>query len=138
MKNYRRLIVCLAALMIIFFSCKKDPYRPKPPVNVPDRSILFVLYTTQDFSDDADTITFTMTIRNQDRVIWDSVLPAMRIKDIPKQANKFQFVKQVPGDDGSKVLTVGFLYEIKNIGMSWYLDTCNVGNPIKLINYDFH
>jgi len=60
----------------------------------------------------------------------------MKVKDIPKPADKLVFEKQVPNDDGS-VLTAGFYYTIENVGISWYLDTCSVGQSFKVINYSF-
>jgi hypothetical protein len=102
------------------------------------RRIDFQLFTTSDFTSDSNLITFTLRIKSADNIIaWDSVLAPMKIKDIPDEAHKLEAIKQVPNDDGMKTLSVGFLYTIENVGMSWWLDTCMAGDTLKQVRYDF-
>lgn len=101
-----------------------------------NRTIKFILYTNKDFSTINDTINFSLTIRNQEHTVaFDSTLTSIRIKDIPGPANKWIFTKTVP-DDGT-ILTAGFLYNIKNVGYSWHLDTVGVNQKTKTIEYPF-
>jgi len=104
-----------------------------------------MLYTTDDVSNDNKLITFTLQIRPLNTfppnlVLWDSVLPPMKIKDIPSLANKLVIEKIVPaGQTGSNnTLQAGFLYDIENVGHSWHLDTLTSGNTFKSIEFNFH
>jgi len=102
------------------------------------RKIRFVLYTDQDFSNDNNNITFTLFIHNsKNEVLWDSVFAPIKINEIPGQANKVVVEKTVPNDDHS-LLKAGFLYSIENVGNSWYYDSSSVGQPLKIVEFNFH
>ena len=131
MRKQNLQLIIAGFLIAGIFSCKKDSAK-----NNVTRTVQFELFTTKDFSNDDNTITFTLHIRNENRSVWDSVLAPMKIKDIPGEANKLKFEKVVPNDDGSD-LSIGFLYKIQNVGESWYFDTMKRGNPLKLVSFDF-
>ncbi len=133
MKKIGFVAIVLAGL---FFSCKKDSAtNPQPVVG---RKIHFELFTNKDFTTDNNLITFTLKIVSPDKLIsWDSVLPPMKIKDIPSEFNKIEVEKQVPNDDGKKILTTGFLYYIQDVGTSWYLDTCGANETFKRVRFNF-
>ena len=100
------------------------------------RTVKFVLYTNKDFSNITDTIIFTLHAKNASGTIsFDSLLAARRVKDIPGPSNKLVFEKNFP-DDGTTLLA-GFLYEIKNVGYSWRLDTMSAHEKFKVIEYPF-
>ncbi|MEO8885963.1 MAG: hypothetical protein ABI367_07860 [Mucilaginibacter sp.] len=101
-----------------------------------NRTIKFILYTNKDFSTINDTINFSLTIRNHEHTVaFDSALTSIRIKDIPGPSNKWTFTKTVPND--GTILSAGFLYSIKNVGNSWFLDTVGVNQKMKTIEYPF-
>ena len=131
---YKRPFILLACILpLIISSCQKQNVQTPPYGN---RTIKFILYTNKDFSTINDSISFSLTIRNQEHTVaFDSTLTAIRIKDIPKAQNKWTFTKTVPND--GTILTAGFLYSIKNVGYSWYLDTVGVKQQIKTIEYPF-
>ena len=131
MKNFISLSLLLCLLIFSFISCEKNVSPATSP-----RKIRFVLYTEEDFSSDNSNITFSLFIRNNTKTLFDSTLSTIKVKDIPNEANKLIFEKQVPNDDGS-VLTAGFYYTIENVGLSWYLDTCSASTSFKTINYSF-
>lgn len=109
-----------------------------PPSLNQERKVHYLLYTDKAFSQSDAMITFTLLIRDaQHRILWDSVLAPMRIKDIPTRINKLEVVKSVP-DHNSSRLQVGFLYSIENVGYSWYLDQFKEGEAEKVIEYNFH
>jgi hypothetical protein len=113
-------------------SCKKDPsYETKAP-----RVIRFELFTQKDFSADQHNITFSLVIRNHTRVLFDSTLAIMKIRDIPGIDNKLVFEKTVPGDDHTE-LAAGFEYAIENVGFSWFIDTVPASAVSKTISYSF-
>lgn len=117
-------------------SCKKQ----YPIANnvVPDnpRKIRFQLYTNQDFSGNGSLINFSIFIKKADRILFDSALAPMQIKDIPDAAQKIVIDKVILGNENSD-LAAGFRYEIQNVGISWYLDTSKAGNALKVIDYAF-
>jgi hypothetical protein len=131
---YKRTLILLACILpLIISSCQKQNPSSSAYGN---RTIKFILYTNKDFSNDNDSIKFSLTIRNQEHTVaFDSALTAIKIKDIPGPANKWTFTKTVPND--GTILTAGFLYAIKNVGYSWYLDTVGVKQQIKTIEYPF-
>ena len=133
MKHFSIIKTLLFLSVLSFMSCTKED--SLSPTATP-RKIRFVLYTEEDFSGDNDNITFSLVIRNSTKTLFDSSLSVMKVKDIPKSANKLIFEKQVPNDDGS-VLTTGFYYTIENVGLSWYIDTCSAGQLLKVIDYSF-
>ena len=117
-------------------SCKKQT-TVQPPVNMVPRKVQFILYTDKDFSDNNELITFELAIqKTSNQVLWDSVLPPMKIKDIPGPANKWIIEKWVPGNDPS-LLKVGFYYAIENVGNSWFIDSFKVVDTFKSVEYNF-
>jgi hypothetical protein len=134
----KRTFYILPALVAAFLivSCKKEKQQQPGPVPVSGRTVKFILYTNKDFSQNTDSIYFSLSIHNQSKSIaFDSVLAARSIKDIPNKANALVFSKTVP-DDGS-ILLAGFFYTIKNVGSSWSLDTVGAHEKIKVIEYPF-
>jgi hypothetical protein len=102
----------------------------------PTRTVQYVLYTNEDFSNDNGIIHFTLLMKDHDRVLWDSLLAPMQIKDIPDPSHKIIVDKIVP-DNNTSDLVVGFLYEIENVGYSWSLDTCRANESFKVVEYPF-
>jgi hypothetical protein len=107
-------------------------------VNNTTRKVQFVLYTDKDFSSNNQLITFKLSIeKSPNIVLWDSLLPSMKIKDIPGPANKWVIEKIVPGNDPS-LLKTGFYYSIENVGSSWFIDSFSVGESFKIVDFNFH
>jgi hypothetical protein len=103
-----------------------------------ERIVKFLLSTDKSFSEKDGLITFTLVIRDsKQKVLWDSVLSPMRIKDIPAKVNQLEIVKSVPNNNRS-LLQVGFLYAIENVGYSWHLDAFNEGEYEKVVDFNFH
>src|SRR5664279_266063 len=124
-------VICLAGI-----SCKKQTTE-QPPVNTVPRKVQFVLYTDKDFSGNNGMITFELSIQKlTNQVLWDSVLPPMKIKDIPGPANKWIIEKWVPGNEPS-LLKTGFYYAIEGVGSSWFIDSFKVRETIKIIDFNF-
>ncbi len=69
-------------------------------------------------------------------MLWDTVLAAMKIKDIPGPANKWVFDQWVPGNDPS-LLKTAFYYSIENVGNSWFIDSFKVGDTLKILDFNF-
>jgi hypothetical protein len=116
-------------------SCSKQS--STAPENRIPRKVQFILYTDKDFSNNNGIITFELSIQKlPNHVLWDSVLPPMKIKDIPGPANKWVIEKWVPGNDPS-LLKTGFYYSIENVGNSWFIDSFKVGDTVKTIEYNF-
>jgi hypothetical protein len=145
MKNSYFGVRLLLALSIITASCEKTGSNasPVPPDN--GRTIRFVLYTDHDFSDDNSVIHFSIFIKKGSvyvfdtvtaNILFDSTYTPRLIKDIPDPAHKIIVEKKVIGYNDVD-LTAGFVYEIENVGSSWYVDTSKAGNPLKVIEYNF-
>jgi len=135
MKNF---YVCPIALMTLAFfagSCKK--YSSGSAASVNSRKIRFQLYSSQDFSNNTYTIKFSIFIKDKDQPLYDSAFAPMLIKDLPDANHKLVVEKYISGYNDSD-LVAGFTYEIENVGFSWYIDTAKAGNPLKVIDYDFH
>ena len=98
-----------------------------------DRTVRFILYTEKDLSADNKDITFSLFIRSHTKVLLDSIVVSMKIKDIPRIGNKLIFEKKVV-DDGQS-LAAGFRYAIDNVGNSWYMDTCRADEKLKVIDF---
>jgi len=113
-------------------SCKKD----QTGQTAQARKIQYVLYTNEDFSNDNGIIHFTLLMKDNGRVLWDSLLAPMQIKDIPNSSHKIIVEKTVP-DNNNSDLVVGFLYEIENVGYSWSLDTCRSNETFKIVEFPF-
>ncbi|MFP5042888.1 hypothetical protein [Parasediminibacterium sp. JCM 36343] len=126
--------IFVSAFILTAASCTKNDSATANPVAA--RAIKFVLYTEKDFSSENDSITFSLFIKTHTKTLFDSSLPAMRIKDIPTTANKLIIDKKVPNDDGTD-LQIGFRYAIQNVGYSWYLDSCKTGTTNKTVNFSF-
>ena len=124
--------ILAAAIFLFFSSCQKSTTNPTAST----RKIQFILYTNKDFSGNTDIIDFSLHITNNgNKLILDSALAPMQIKDIPGPSKKLVFTKTVP-DDGT-IITAGFNYTIRNVGMSWYLDTLGANTKSKVIEYSF-
>jgi hypothetical protein len=127
------------AILVIFLmpvACKKQS-QELPAVSTNPRKVQFVLYTKEDFSTYNGNITFTLTIRNhRTRAVWDSILPVMKVKDIPTVANKLVIEKEVPGND-QELLDVGFIYYLENVGISWYMIDSPAGEAFQKVEYAF-
>lgn len=133
------LFIAIIGISVLFIetSCNKHDNDQSDNCLAVPRKIRFSLYTRKDFSENNDIITFTLSIRTAaSRVLWDSVLPAMKIKDIPGFSNKLVFEKQVPGNDCS-LLKVGFIYSIESAGISWFWDKSDPGETFKNVEFDF-
>jgi hypothetical protein len=133
MKPFLVLPITVFAFLLLLTSClKKVEVVPTLPLT---RTVKFNLYTDQDFSTDNHNITFSVFVRNSTKTLLDSAITTMKVKDIPKLANKLTFEKTIVNDNSE--LTVGFKYYIENVGYSWYLDTLAAGGRTKLLNYSF-
>ena len=135
MKSYS--ILAVIAITIAAGACRKDynPYgnnKGNPPV----RKVRFELFTDKDFAGNQGNIQFRLHMENADRAILDSNLAIMKIEDIPDSAHRIIIEKLVPGNDTS-TLTVGFVYYIENVGISWHLESFPAGDTLKVVRYPF-
>ena len=137
MKRSLTVFILSAFIIVIAAACKKTVYGDANNKDV-SRKIQFVLYTDKDLSADNELVTFTLSIqRLPNRVLWDSVLAPMRLKDIPALAQKLVIERVVPGKDPS-LLKVGFLYSIENTGNSSHMDYIEAGQNFKRVEFNFH
>ena len=122
--------------MLIAHGCTKPKY--DTPVNaLTDRKIRFQLYTDQDLSNYNGNIYFTLFIEKPINIgLWDSMLPPKKLKDIPDNTNKLVIEKTVPGKQHG-LLRVGIRYTIEGVGNSDYLDSCNEGDKLKVVDFNF-
>jgi hypothetical protein len=127
-------ILVLAFVIFSFASCKKDAM----PVGKVERTIRFVLYTDQNFSNEDRNIIFSVFIRRDGNYphLFDSTFSVMKVKEIPGASNKIVFEKKVLVD-ASLRLGAGFVYSLENVGYSWYIEACEPGELFKEINYSF-
>jgi len=129
--------ILIIAVMTIFGSCEKDQLQENGSTNNPPvRKVRYELYTNEDFSGETGNIRFSLTMRNGVKAIFDSSLATMKIQDIPDSAHRIIIEKSVPGNNTS-ALTVGFNYEIENVGISWYLELFPTGDTLKVLRYSF-
>ncbi|HTI09796.1 MAG TPA: hypothetical protein VL832_14610 [Puia sp.] len=128
--------ILFLTLLFIFIATGSSCKKTAPPSASATRKIQFNLYTQKDFSGITDDINFTLLIKEGPHILWDSALATMKIKDIPDSLHKLTFEKQVTASNDS-TLVVGFLYEIVNVGNSWFLDTCQASDKFKVVNYPF-
>jgi len=136
MKHLSIPAIFFTLVILIAVSCKKTITYP-PGSHGVSRTIQFSLYTDKDFSGDNNTIAFKLFIQNsKNKILWDSALAPMRIKDIPDVAHKLVVEKIVPSNDTS-LLGVGFRYSIEGVGNSWFLDTCTSGETFKRVEFNF-
>jgi hypothetical protein len=124
-------------IVCIITSCKKE--KTQQPTVSPTKTVRFILYTNSDLSNDEDTVSFALTIRNnagtiKSRTIFDSTLATRRFKDIPGPSNKLIFEKTVP-NDGS-ILQVGFIYTAR-FGVGSHFDTVSTNENFKVFEYPF-
>lgn len=84
-------LVLISMMISTQLSCSKEKLVKNP---VPVRTIRFVLYAKKDFSDNKENITFSLFIRNQKRVLFDSTISVMKIRDIPDSTKKLVFEKK--------------------------------------------
>lgn len=125
------------AVIILGNSCRKSSTYAPQNSHGNKRQVQFVLYTNKDFSAENSNITFTLKIRSSaNPLIWDSVLPPMKVKDIPKFADRLVVDKLIPGNDVSQ-LEVGFIYSIEHVGISWYWDKINPYESFKRVEFSF-
>lgn len=75
-------------------------------------------------------------MKNDRKVIFDSLFVTMKVEDIPDSNHRIVIEKAVPGNDTS-TLAVGFYYEIEGVGISWYLDSFPATDTFKLVRYSF-
>lgn len=137
MKKITVLSILFVSMMVIVTSCKKYNSGYTPGGTKFPRRVQFVLYSDKDLSNDNNTITFTLSIeRSINDILWDSVLPPMQIKDIPKLAEALNVEKYVPGNDQSLV-KVGFHYTIDNVGNSSHMDPFEPGETFKIESFNF-
>ncbi|MHA4809490.1 hypothetical protein ACX0G9_15360 [Flavitalea flava] len=131
----------LAALMVLLAgaaSCKKDQTpcacgkHDTPP---PPRKVRYELFTKEDFSDYSKNITFRIHMEG-DKILFDSNLATMKVRDIPDFDHRIIIEKLVPGNDTS-TLTVGFVYQIEDVGISWYLEQFPGKDTLKVLTYSF-
>jgi hypothetical protein len=131
------LSILLISILFFVISCKKNSLEPPPGSAGVLRKVKFSLYTTKDFSNNNDTITFSLSIKKaNNQVLWDSVFMPIKIKEIPGANNKLVVEKIVPNNDNS-LLIVGFYYAIKDVGISWYLDSSSAGSTFKKVDFNF-
>ena len=136
--------VYLLGTLVIISSCNKDGVENgnfiKPVKNenrAVSRKIQFSLFSNKNFENDNHLIQFSVFIWNaNNQILWDSMLPVMKIRNIPSEMNKIFIEKHVPDSDSS-LLKIGFIYSIENDGISWYLDTCSKSTAIKKLDYNF-
>src|SRR6476469_8704932 len=134
MKSLPFYLFILGCLSLLFTTCEKVENQSNLTAT---RKVKFVLYTEKDFSAENGMITFTAAIKKADnQILWDSILPPMKIKDIPTKANSINFEKLVPQNEAS-VLRVGYTYSIENVGMSWYWDRFEEGQDYKTVEFSF-
>lgn len=132
MKTTLLAVPALTLLFLITSCTKQAGVTPTLPLT---RTVRFNLYTEQDFSTDNHNITFSLFIKNHTTTLFDSTITTMKVKDIPKLANKLVFEKKIFYDNSE--LAAGFTYYIENVGYSWHLDTIAAGQNFKLIDYSF-
>ena len=137
MKRTAVLSILFVSMIVLITSCKKYSSGYTPPGTEFPRRVRFVLYSDKDLSNDNNTITIKLSIeRSINDILWDSVLPPMRIKDIPKPGEALIVEKYVPGNDQSLV-KVGFHYTIDNIGNASHMDPFEPGEIFKIASFNF-
>lgn len=135
-KHSSILPLLFVSIILTVISCKKQAKDQVPPGPEIIRKFQFELFTDQDFSDNSDSISFTLFIQHPgDQPLWDTVLSPMKIKEIPKLPNKLVIQKMVTGDNS--LLKAGFRYSIKDIGSSSWLDSSSAGTNFKIVAFNF-
>jgi hypothetical protein len=130
----RRALYSIACLLLILIAACKKEIKHNPPVL---RTGTFLLYTDQNFSHESNNISFTAFIESPvNKIIWDTILPPMRISDIPDKAHQIKFEKTVLAGSRS-LMKVGYRYAIENVGLSWYIDSSGPGQTSKVVDFNF-
>lgn len=130
-------ISILSVFAVVATSCKKLETGYLSNKTIVHRTVSFSLYTDRDLSKDQANISFTLFIRNTSNTpLWDSALAPMKLKDIPRAANRILVQKSVP-DNEQSLLKAGFRYSIEGVGDSWYFDSVNVGQVLKVVEFNF-
>jgi hypothetical protein len=135
-KHYLSLDLGIGCLIGIA-SCKKSSSPSPSPTPEATRTIRYVLYTTQDFSANADTIRFQLYMAANGITLFDSAIQPMTINAIPDSLHQLTFTRRVPAGQEDDNLQVGFLYAIDNVGNSWFLDSSSAGQTSKTVLYNF-
>src|SRR5579872_2465768 len=97
-------LACSIFLTVIV-SCKKNATPPIP------RSIRYILYTKEDFSNVKDTIRFRLRMQTTGaagRVLLDSNIAPMKVSQVPDSLHRLIFTKTVPAAYQNEKLVVGF------------------------------
>ena len=126
--------ICVS-LIVMSTACRKqvDVAQDQPAIV---RKVRFGLYSNSNIPGDNTWISFTTAIRNKNKILWDSVLAPMQVKDIPDAAHMLIIEKSLLTTDTS-LLKAGFYYTIDNVGSSWYVDSFAVNEGVKIINFNF-
>jgi hypothetical protein len=137
MKHLSILAIFFVSIIFIETSCRKQTGDQVMDSSAIIRKIQFTLYTQNDFSDNNENITFELFIQNsRNKILLDSTLPSMKIKDIPDFTHKLIIEKTVPDNDTS-LLKVGFKYSIENVGDSWHFESFKAGEVFKVVDFNF-
>jgi hypothetical protein len=132
------LTIFCACTVLFTASCKKNTIVNPSQNQTGSRKIQFTLYTDKDFSGDNDNIVFKLSMQNaSNQPLWDSILPPMKVREIPDFAHKLVIQRTVPGNY-NLTLKAGFNYSIENVGYSWYYGVSNAGENYKEIVFNFH
>ena len=133
-------MLLIVVLMIAVASCRKYQL---PPVHgrvnhgiTQQRKVMYELYTDRDQSGDKKNIHFSIFMRDGRNTIFDSSLAVMTVENIPDFAHRIIIEKLVPDNDPA-TLTVGFNYEIEDVGNSWNLDVFPAGDTLKVLDTPF-
>jgi hypothetical protein len=81
-------------------------------------------------------ISFSVFTREGNNILLDSPIATMKVKEIPSAADKIIIEKKILTHSSAN-LVAGFVYEIKNVGVSWYLDTISATRANKTIEFAF-
>ena len=137
MKSLLIISVLCVFTILIGISCEKQAIENLPKNTTVLRTIRFVLYSDKDLSGDQHDIAFKLFIENSAHtILWDSMLPTIKIKAIPNRANKLVVEKVVP-NDGNSLLKAGFRYSIEDVGYSGHFDSIYVGETLKIVDFNF-
>ena len=133
----KKAFVAIIFLLSIGFNIAAcDKGTTTPGVKLIEHTIQFVLYTNEDFSDDEHTISFSVFTREGNKVLLDSPIATMKVKEIPSATDKIIIEKKILTHSSAN-LVAGFVYEIKNVGVSWYLDTISATHANKTVEFAF-
>ncbi|HTR30303.1 MAG TPA: hypothetical protein VMH27_13605 [Puia sp.] len=137
MKQHQLALSLGIGCLITIASCKKSSSPAPAPTPEATRIIHYILYTTQDFSTNTDTIRFQLYMAGNGATLFDSAIQPMTINAIPDSLHPLTFSKTVPAGHAQENLQVGFLYGIDHVGNSWFLDSSSAGQTSKTVWYNF-